>query len=187
MAPKEQNPFSKFRMASDSLTNIETEKLITHVPVGKPNKQKFVRVHPDQAFWFECAILKLEDEQRPFLVTPEIASLIVQDIKLVVLRLTIDRQGNLSLWPIPPVPKEGEENTWNHSQRLAASLAEQTWIRLTSNRATGSYEPLKAKGEIPEPVWPDKTLEEILEIAFGDAHIIEERNHPALQRLWGLE
>ena len=61
MAPKEQNPFSKFRMASDSLANVETEKLITHVPVGKPNKQKFVRVHPDQAFWFECAILKLED------------------------------------------------------------------------------------------------------------------------------
>ena len=111
MALKEQNPFSKFRMASASLTNVETEKLITHVPVGKPNKQKFVRVHPDQAFWFECAILKLEDEQRPFLVTPEIASLIVQDIKLVVLRLTTDRQGNLSLWPIPPVPEEGEENT----------------------------------------------------------------------------
>ena len=93
MAPKDKNPFSKFRMASARLTNIETEKLITHVPVGKPNKQKFVRVHPDQAFWFECAILKLEDEQRPFLVTPEIASLIVQDIKLVVLRLTIDRQA----------------------------------------------------------------------------------------------
>ena len=187
MAPKEQNPFSKFRMASDSLTNIETEKLITHVPVGKPNKQKFVRVHPDQAFWFECAILKLEDEQRTFLVTPEIASLIVQDIKLVVLRLTIDRQSNLSLWPIPPEPKEGEENTWNYSQRQAASLAEQTWIRLTSNRATGSYEPLKAQGNIPEPVWPDTTLEEILGIAFGNAHIIEDRNHPALQRLWGLE
>ena len=54
-------------MASDSLANIDTEKLITHIPVGKPNKQKFVRVHPDQAFWFECAILKLEDEQRALL------------------------------------------------------------------------------------------------------------------------
>ena len=121
------------------------------------------------------------------MVTPEIASLIVQDIKLVVLRLTIDRQGNLSLWPVPPEPEAGEENTWNNSQRIAASLAEQHWIRLTSNRATGSYEPLKAQGEIPEPVWPDKTLDEILAIAFGDAHIIEDRDHPALQRLWGLE
>ena len=182
MAPKEQNPFSKFRMASASLTNVETEKLITHVPVGKPNKQKFVRVHPDQAFWFECAILKLEDEQRPFLVTPEIASLIVQDIKLAV--FVCNRSPRQSFSHTTGA-EEGEENTWNHSQRHAASLAEQTWIRLTSNRATGSYEPLKAKGEIPEPVWPDKTLEEILEIAFGDAHIIEERNHPALQRLWG--
>ena len=81
------------------------------------------------------------------MVTPEIASLIVQDIKLVILRLTIDRQGNLSLWPVPPLPAEGEDNTWNHSQRLAASLAEQKWIRLTSNRATGSYEPIKAQGD----------------------------------------
>ena len=187
MAPKGKNPFSKLRLSSDSLTNIDTEKLITHIPVGKPNKQKFVRVHPDQAFWFECAILKLEDEQRPFLVIPEIASLIVQDIKLVILRLTIDRQGNLSLWPTPPFPEEGEENTWNHSQRLAASLAEQHGIRLTSNRATRSYEPIKAQGEIPAPAWPNKPLEEILEIAFGDAHIIEDRDHPALQRLWGIE
>ena len=84
------------------------------------------------------------------------------------------------------MPEEGEV-THGTIAAPCRFTAEQTWIRLTSNRATESYEPLKAKGEIPEPVWPDKTLEEILEIAFGDAHIIEDRNHPALQRLWGLE
>ena len=112
MAPKDKNPFSKFRMAL-RLSNIETR----NHPSWKAKQTKVCACASDQAFWFECNF-KLEDEQRPFLVTPEIASLIVQDIKLVVLRLTTDRQGNLSLWPIPPVPEEGEENTWNHSQRL---------------------------------------------------------------------
>ena len=44
-----------------------------------------------------------------------------------------------------------------------------------------------AKGEIPEPTWPDLTFEDILEIAFGKTHIIDNRDHPALRKLWGME
>ena len=44
-----------------------------------------------------------------------------------------------------------------------------------------------AQGEIPEPTWPDYTLGEILEIAFGPTHLIADREHPALLKLWGLE
>jgi len=88
---------------------------------------------------------------------------------------------------VPPIPEDGNHNTWNQSQRQIAEMAEKSWVRMSSNQATQSYEAIVAQGEIPEPAWPDLSFQEILEIAFGSTHIIEDREHPALRKLWGIE
>ena len=184
---KEKTDFSKFRLPTSSLGSPVARKVLLRVPVIKPSKQKYVRVCPDGNYHFECAILKLEDDERPYLISPNIASVVAQDIKPVILKLGIDRQSNIFLWPIPPAPEEASENTWNQSQRQVAEMAETSWLRLMPNQTLGCYEPMVAQGEIPEPTWPDYTLEEILEIAFGSTHQISDRQHPALLKLWGLE
>jgi hypothetical protein len=162
-------------------------KIILHVPVTKPAKQRYVRVQRDNQYHFECAVLNLEGEKRPFLLSPEIAQAIAKDARRVTLKLAIDRQGNLFLWPVPPVPEEGNDNPWNQSQRELAELSESQWVRLTSNQSLGCYEPIVAQGDIPEPVWPDLSMDQILTIAFGSTHVIADHEHPALQKLWGLE
>lgn len=179
--------FSKFKIPSESSDLPVTQKVLLHVPVRKPSKQQFVRVCSQEFGQFECAILKLEDDDRPYLVSPEIAQMIISDVKMVTLKLTMDRQGNVLLWPIPPRPIEGNDNIWNETQRDAAKLAENNWIRLTSNRDLGCYQATEARGEYPEPVWPELTMDEILTIAFGSTHVIMDQEHPALQKLWGLE
>ncbi len=179
--------FSKFKISSSSSDMPVARKLILHVPVTKAAKQRYVRVHREKEYHFECRLLNLEAEDRPFLLSPEIAQAIAKDAKRVTLKLAIDRQGNIFLWPVPPMPEEGNDNPWNQSQREVAELAEDKWVRLTSNRAVGCYEPLEALGEIPEPVWPDLSMDEILKIAFGSTHVITDNEHPALQKLWGLE
>lgn len=179
--------FSKFRIPTGSSDSAVAKKVLIHVPVGKPSKQKFVRVHQDESYHFECALLRIEDDERPYLISPDIAHAVAQDMKQVILKLAIDRQGNIFLWPVPPRQEDGNENTWNQSQREVAALAETFWVRLASNRAIGSYEPFKAQGEIPEPTWPDHSFEDILEIAFGSSHVIKDREHPALLKLWGIE
>lgn len=179
--------FSKFKISNKGAALPVTQKVITRVPVSKPGKQQFVRISTDPEHTLDCAILTLEGDDPPYLLSPSIASLVAQDLKIVCLRLTIDRQGNVSLWPVPPIPDDGAENTWNSTQRQVAAMAETQWIRLSSNRAVGCYEAVVAQGDIPEPIWPDLSFEEILSIAFGSTHVIEDRNHPALQRLWGLE
>ena len=110
-----------------------------------------------------------------------------QDIKIVQLRLAVDQQTNVFLWPMPPIPEDGNYDTWNQSQRQIADMVERKWVRLSSNQATASYEAIVAQSEIPEPNWPDLSFEEILEIAFGTTHIIKEKEHPTLQKLWGIE
>ena len=179
--------FSKFRISANNSGLPVAQKVLMHVPVDKPGKQRYVRVHTDNNFRLECATLKLEGDERFYLIAPHIGSAVAQDLKLVTLKLSIDRQGNVFLWPVPPAPEDGNENSWNQSQRQIAVMAEKNWVRLSPNRATGSYEVMVAKGEIPEPTWPDLTFEDILEIAFGKTHIIDNRDHPALRKLWGME
>lgn len=189
-SPKNGNgnlDFSKFKISSGSSDLPVARKLILHVPVTKAAKQRYVRVHRDKGYHFECALLNLEGEDRPFLLSPEIAQTIAKDAKRAILKLAIDRQGNIFLWPVPPIPEDGNDNPWNQSQREVAELAEQYWVRLTSNRSVGCYEPIVAQGDIPEPVWPELTMDEILTIAFGSTHVIMDHEHPALQKLWGLE
>ena len=67
------------------------------------------------------------------------------------------------------------------------SLQEHTGYALHPIRSVGCYEPIVAQGDIPEPVWPELTMDQILTIAFGSTHVIMDHEHPALQKLWGLE
>ena len=60
------------------------------------------------------------------MLAPEIAQTIAKDAKRVTLKLAIDRQGNIFLWPVPPIPEDGNDNPWNQSQREVAELAEHT-------------------------------------------------------------
>jgi hypothetical protein len=45
----------------------------------------------------------------------------------------------------------------------------------------------EAEGEIPEPNWPSYSFEQLLEIAFGNSHIIDDPDHPALRKLRGAD
>lgn len=185
--PKKPASFdpARFRMGATTSSEPPVQKVLTAVPTSKPAKQQFVRTRVGNEWCAECAIVKLEGDERSYLVDPSVAHLVAHDMKLVQLRLGIDRQGNLFLWPVPLPPTEGAENTWNQSQRQIADLAEKRWIRMTSNRSIGAYEAFEAAGEIPEPIWPELSFAEILEIAFGHGHVIDDRDHPALRTLRG--
>ena len=50
----------------------------------------------------------------------------------------------------------------------------------------GAYEVFKASGDIPEPNWPDNSLEDIIKIAFKEK-FIQSMEHPVVQRLLGIK
>jgi hypothetical protein len=49
----------------------------------------------------------------------------------------------------------------------------------------GAYRFYEAEGVLSEPLWPEKTLSELLEIGFKD-RIIDSVDHPVIRRLRGL-
>jgi hypothetical protein len=51
--------------------------------------------------------------------------------------------------------------------------------------ALGCYRIYRAEGDIPEPIWPKESFQELLQLAFS-GRIIESADHPVVRRLRGL-
>ena len=76
------------------------KKLLTTVPVRKPNKQDFVRVHPDKAFREAFAIIELKDDREAYLLLPEVARSLPNEFFMAMVFTAINRQGVVFLWPV---------------------------------------------------------------------------------------
>jgi hypothetical protein len=97
----------------------------------------------------------------------------------------LNRQGVLFLWPVRLPGDDKRRDEWSRSAHEAAAIAEKTWTRMVSNMSLGAYEVFKAVCDtIPEPVWPDKTFGELLEVAFRD-HFIRSTDHEVVRQLLG--
>jgi len=180
------NPFDpqKLRLSQSYGASAGVKKLTTTIPVRKPGKQDYVRVHPDPTYRIETAVLEIKEEQETFLVAQELWDELPGELTPKVLFTTINRQQVTSLWPIRLPGDDGRIDTWNGSAMEAATFAQKQWVRICSNKSLGAYDVFQATGEIPEPEWPDLNLGQILEIAFKGRYI-KEFDHPALKRLRG--
>jgi hypothetical protein len=189
MEPEKKSPgndidVESLRLSQDFARGTEVEKLLTVIPVRKPNSQTFVRVHPGQEYQFLATILKLKEENEHFIVASELRPELFHETISCTLFLVITPEGTVSLWPNRLPGEDGRINEWHRSERIAIAEGMSHWIRVRSNLQLGGYEILRAKGNFPEPVWPQKSMGELIKIAFR-GHIITDQNHLALKRLRG--
>lgn len=180
------NPFdpAALRLDQSFVEGTAVKKLITTVPVRKPNKQDFVRVHPDPQYRLSpAAMIELKEESEIYLVTPAMAHDLTQEAFVATLYTAINRQGVVFLWPVR-LPTDGRQNAWHTSARDAAELAMDRWVRVTANMSLGAYEIFGASANIPDPVWPDQTLEQLITTAF-QTRLVDRADHPLVLRLHG--
>ena len=183
------NPFdnlSALRLDQSYADTVGVKKLLTTVPVRKPNRQDFVRVHPEPMYRLTpAAIIEVKEDREVYLVTPNMAQALPGEFSTVTLFTTINRQGTLHLWPVKQPGPNGKHNEWHRSAAEAAERAMKKWVRVTASMSLGAYEIFEASGDLPEPVWPDFSFEEILKIAFRE-HIVDRTDHALVQRLQGI-
>jgi hypothetical protein len=182
------DPFDPAQFAANStvLGGVGVTKELVTCPVRKPNKQEFVRVLANPDYQLRAHILELKEEKETYLVMPAIAAELPGETRLVTLRLAVSRQGAVFLWPVAEVNIEGRETGWGTSARAAAAKAVDCWVRIVANMSQGAYDVFAAPGALGTPVWPEKTMRDILAIAFGDSFIIRDAGHPVIKRLMGL-
>jgi hypothetical protein len=180
------DPFANLdalRLNQDYLANAGVKKLLTTVPVRKPNKQVYVRTHPDHRM--TVALIELRDDREIYLVTPPMVAELPGEYFPAILFLTISRQGVLFLWPVRLPGPDGKQLDWHRSALEAAELARSKWIRVCPNMALGAYEIFESENvNIPEPQWPAPPFDEVLRIAFRD-RLIDSVEHPVVKLLRG--
>ena len=184
------DPFDPLQFAASSsiFGEIGVRKELVTCDVRKPNKQEFVRVHPGPEYRLRAHLLEIKEERESYLVMPSVAAELPGETRTVSLRLCVTRQGAVFLWPVPESTIDGRETAWSISARAAAAAAETEWIRVIANMAQGAYD-VHVAGASPllgTPIWPDKSLRDILAVAFGESFIIRDGGHPIIKRLLGL-
>jgi len=113
------------RLKQDFSETLGIRRILSLVPVRKPNRTNFFRVHPGEDYRMDVGILEMKEERETFLVTPAMMSEpgiyeLVVPARLVTY---ITRQGVVGLWPLK-LEKDGKLNPWHESALKAAQLAE---------------------------------------------------------------
>lgn len=182
---KAADPFDPESLRLNAGTDVNIEKVLTAVPVRKPKRTEFVRVHPD--YMSDALVLERDDglDRECYLVTPEVQHLVLPELRRTRLFVTINKRGTVFLWP---VKLPGDDN--DRFRRMAdtalqaAEAAKALWVKVVWNRDLGGYEMFRAKGDLGEPQWPDKSFRDLIEIAFR-LNLIDREDHPVIQELAG--
>jgi len=189
-AATSKNPFDldalKLSQDFDSAGGGVKKRIVT-VPVRKPNKQSFFRVIPGEEWRLNTAILEIKDNGTEiYLIHPSLRDELMEDMNVVQIVTTIDRQNNVVLWAIKMPKADGRGNTWNESAMAAAQQAKSQWVRLVPNMNLGAYDVFVAKKDFPDPEMPDISFQQLIEMAFKD-RFIDSMEHPILKKLRGEE
>ena len=93
------DPFNPaaLRLDQSFADSVGVKKRLITVPVRKPNRQDFVRVHPDPAYRLTpAAIIEVKEDREVYLVTPEMAPNLPGEFVGATLYTVVNRQGVLS-------------------------------------------------------------------------------------------
>jgi len=161
---------------------VGVRRVLATVPVRKPTKTDFFRVHPQHLL--DCFCVELKAEGEIYFVTQTVAPLISEFCEPVRLRLCVTRQGVAFLWPIKLPTEARRGDAWRRSAAEAAHLAESKWTRLSADMNLGAYQPFEAVADLGEPKWPTEPWMEILKIAMRDRRIDTE-DHAVIRQLLG--
>ena len=178
-APDPFDPAS-LRLDQSFVETSGVKKLLTTVPVRKPNNQDFVRVNPDENYRLTAAVIELKDDREVYLVLPQVAQQLPGECSPVVLHTAINRQGVVFLWPVKLPSADGKINEWHRSAAEAAERAMTCWLRVKADMALGAYAMFEASSAIPDPIWPEATLEN-RRLAKGPGRQITTRRRRSIQ------
>ena len=177
-------PFSSLRLSQNFGETLGVKKVLTTVPVGKPPKDRFFRTHMSPDWVYPTWLLENKATSETYIVSEEVASVLGGLVRPVELYAAIDRQNNVFFIPVPLPGLNGARHPWHESLVQAVIRARTIWLRITANKDLGGYDIYEATAKLPEPTWPDTTLDQLLEIAFK-SRIITHPDHPVVQEKLG--
>jgi hypothetical protein len=159
-------------------------EVLAVVPVRKPSPTEWFRVHPDADMTLATSFYVDQEARETYLVLPSMRSALITGLKVLLLVTAVTSRGSVFLWPLALPDDTGRSNRWHDSAREAATRAKSTWTKMAADMAAGHYRIYQAEGKIPEPTWPDRTINDLLRIAFRE-RTIDSIDHPIVKQSRG--
>lgn len=188
---KEQpaDPFDLESLKVSNFTNVQVEPMLLRVAVRKPNKEEFFRVHPGDDYSTGLYTMEKREgnQTTTYLVAPMLANQLgpqlAGSVRETRIYTCVSKKGVPFLYPLKlPIAEQGR--TWYDSAVQILEQAKKSWVRMYSNQDAAQYEATRAMGDLGEPAFPDKTFNELLQLAFKDA-LIQDANHDVIRELLG--
>ena len=170
------------------MADVNVETVLTAVPVRKPKRTEFVRVHPSSDYMVPCMLVMERDtgsDTETYLVTPPVQHLVSEELRQVRLYTAITKRGTVFLWPIK-LPGDDNDRIRRISDTAiqCAEQAKTLWVKVHWDRDLGGYGMQRAKGDLGEPQWPDKSMRDLLELGFRN-YLVDRPDHPVIREFAG--
>ena len=158
---------------------------IIQIKVDRPHKTNFFRamIPPDKGYLVMSMI-----DGKDLLNVPKVWYAISEPlvrslgeygagIRKYALVPTIDREGNIRLWPHSQ-NSTGQAESWFLSRQKVIGLALTKWVKFDTNHSESNYKIAVAVDQKLTPQWPlDLGYEELVKKAIGD-HYVATHKHP---------
>lgn len=184
------DPFNAeaLRLPPDFEQMAGVKKVLSDVPVRKPNDQEWFCVHPDPSYRGNYAAIKLKAEGEYYLMTGQVAAMLpANEVITVTVYTAMTKAGVLLLWPCRLPGMAGRRSDrWATSAHEAALEAMQNRIKLVANMAGGFYERHISKISLTDspPVWPELPFLELLRLGFvKEGRFVSDLMHPIIKLL----
>jgi hypothetical protein len=182
--PIDELDLDSLRLSQNFDAVVGVKKALLSVPLRKPNKHEWFRVHAEWSF--DAFVLKMRGDRKDevYVVAAHIVALVPDEVTPMRFVATVTRQGVFMLWPVRLPGQDGRHDEWSRTAMESAAMARSGWIRMAANIHLGSYEVFQPVADFPEAEWPDMPWDAILKLAFKNS-IIDNVDHPALRQLRG--
>jgi hypothetical protein len=173
------------RLEPDAGALVGAVEVLAHVPIRKPSPTEWVRVHPDADMTLATSFYVDRENRETYLVVPEMRDVLITGVKVMLLLTAVNSRGSVFLWPLALGDDTGRTNAWHETARDGAMRAKSAWTKIAADMSAGHYRIFQAEGNLPEPMWPNKTFKELLRIAFR-GRTIDNVEHPTVKQCRGL-
>jgi hypothetical protein len=112
-------------MDQDYADRAGEKKLLKTVPIRKPGKQHWVRVHSSPAYRMDLPCFELEEGREHYLVNPKYHRQVGRQAVRKTFFTAVNRQGVIFLWPVPLPKEDGKDNDWWASGRKGGGTGDE--------------------------------------------------------------
>jgi hypothetical protein len=149
---------------------------VAPIRVKKLKEGKHYRVNPDPLYSLTNQyVVEKTGKEKTYFVYYQFRDALGPLTRRVNIHLAVDGHGEYFLLMIKQTNPGQDDNFWYDTARTVTAAAMQQWVKITKPQG-GGWGHIPVQHKMFEPVWPTKTMGELLSVAF-EGRVVNSLDH----------